>query len=70
MGQLTQLELIHLEELLGIEALAVKKYQLYQEQCKEEGMTPFLQEAVLHHQARIEKLINQIRKHNGRTPTH
>jgi hypothetical protein len=68
--QLTQLELIHLEELLGMEALAVKKYQLYQEQCKEKELVPFLQEAVSLHQARIEKLINQIRNHNGRTPTH
>ncbi|SFI97038.1 hypothetical protein [Thermoflavimicrobium dichotomicum] len=66
MEQLTQMELTHVEELLSMEALAVKKYKLYSEQCKEKEWIPLFQEAMNQHQQRIKQLINQLRKHDGK----
>lgn len=68
MEQLTQVELLHLEELLSMEALAIKKYKSYAKNCREKEMVPLFEEAVEMHRKHLQGLLDQMRNHNGKEP--
>lgn len=63
--QLTQKELLQVEELLGIEALAVRKCELYREKCKDDEVVQLLSDAMQMHQSHIDQLMEILRQHNG-----
>lgn len=66
MEQLTQKELLQLEELLGMEALAVRKYGLYSKKCKDDEVVKLFEEAATMHRSHIDQLLDTLRQHNGR----
>ncbi|OPY58347.1 MAG: hypothetical protein A4E55_00931 [Pelotomaculum sp. PtaU1.Bin035] len=66
MEQLTQMELLQLEELLGAEELAVKKSRFYAENCRDAEIKKFFQESTRVHQGHLEGLIEQMRSLNGK----
>jgi hypothetical protein len=64
MEQLTQEELLKLKELLGLEALAIKKMQVAMEEGQEEWET-LLEEALHMHRQHLQRLLDQLRNHSG-----
>lgn len=68
MEQLTQSELIHLEDLLQMEALAIKKYQNYAKACHEKELIPLFEKGVTLHRQHLQGLLDQLRQHNGKEP--
>lgn len=64
--QLTQMELLQLHELLGSEALAVKKCNAYAEMVKDDELQPYIQNSITLHQQNIMALWQLIRDHNGK----
>lgn len=66
MEQLTQMELLHVQDLIGAEALALRKCQLYEKKCKSNEMKSWFRDAAKIHQAHIGEIMQQIRRHNGR----
>lgn len=66
MDQLTQMELLQVQELVGVEALAVRKCLFYAEQCQDPELKQWLHNAAATHQAHVEALVDQMRRHSGR----
>lgn len=66
MDQLTQMELLQVQELAGIEALAVRKCLFFAEQCQDPELKQWLRDAAAMHQAHVEALVDQMRRHSGR----
>lgn len=66
MDQLTQMELLQIQEHLGSEALAVKKCQLYSTKCTDQELQRVLSEAAKAHQRHLDTLIDELRKLSGK----
>lgn len=66
MDQLTQMELLQVQELTGIEALAVRKCLFYAEHCQDPELKQWLHDAAAKHQAHAKALVDQMRRHSGR----
>jgi hypothetical protein len=66
--QLTQMELLQLRELLSMEALAVKKCQVYARESQDAHLRQLLEDTVLMHQSQVDNLMTQLRTHNGKRP--
>ncbi|MFC7441236.1 hypothetical protein [Laceyella putida] len=65
MEQLTQEELLKLKELLGLEALAIKKMQVAMVEGEKEEWEPLLEEALHMHRQHLQRLLDQLRNHSG-----
>ncbi|PTX55179.1 hypothetical protein C8P63_12159 [Melghirimyces profundicolus] len=70
MEQLTQMELLHLQDLIGAEALAVRKCQMYEKQCKSGEMKQWFRDAAELHRAHIRGMMKELRRHDGRERKH
>lgn len=66
MEQLTQMELLHVKDLIGAEALALRKCQLYEQKCKSDALKGLFRDGASIHQAHIQEMMQQLRRHNGR----
>jgi hypothetical protein len=64
--QLTQSELLHVEDLLKMEALAIRKYRLYKERCPDKEWISLFEEAEEIHRRHLAGLVNQLGQHDGR----
>ncbi|KPC74551.1 hypothetical protein ADL26_08780 [Thermoactinomyces vulgaris] len=65
MEQLTQEELLKLEELLELEALSIKKTQAVINEGNETEWEPLLTEALTMHKQHLQQLLDQLRNHSG-----
>jgi hypothetical protein len=70
MDQLMQRELLELEDVLHLEALAVKKCRMYAESCAEKELRPLFEEAARMHSEHLSRLIRQLGQHDGRKQHH
>ncbi|MDA8353237.1 MAG: hypothetical protein M0Z65_08670 [Firmicutes bacterium] len=68
MEQLTQMELLHLQDLISAEALAVRKYNMYESHCDSQEMKKWCRDAADLHSRRMERIMEQLRLHDGREP--
>lgn len=66
MEQLTQMELLQINELMGAENLAVKKYHLYAGNCHDEQLKALFRRAADVHRMHLEGLIGQLKVLNGK----
>lgn len=66
MEQLTQMELLQVQELLKVEELASRKYELYADQCKDDEMKRIFREASDLHRQHMDTLVQEMRRHSGR----
>jgi rubrerythrin len=66
MEQLTQMELLQVQELLRVEELTSRKYERYAEQCKDDEMKRIFREASDLHRQHMDTLIEEMRRHSGR----
>ncbi|MFZ5945808.1 MAG: DUF2383 domain-containing protein [Bacillota bacterium] len=66
MEQLTQMEFLKINELLGAEELSIKKYQNYSNEVKDDELHPYIQESINLHQQNLSNLLELIRKNNGK----
>ncbi|MDD3653417.1 MAG: hypothetical protein PHO01_04425 [Desulfotomaculaceae bacterium] len=66
MEQLTQMELLQLEELLGTEELAVKKSMFYAENCRDAELKKIFLESARNHKGHLDGLIEQMRSLSGK----
>lgn len=66
MEQLTQMELLQLQELLGTEELAVKKSMFYAENCHDAELKKIFQESARNHQGHLDGLLEQMRSLSGK----
>jgi rubrerythrin len=66
MEQLTQMELLQVQELLKVEELTSRKYERYAEQCKDDEMKRIFREASDLHRQHMDTLIEEMRRHSGR----
>lgn len=66
MEQLTQMELLQVQELLRVEELTSRKYERYTEQCKDDEMKRIFREASDLHRQHMDTLIEEMRRHSGR----
>jgi rubrerythrin len=64
--QLTQMELLRVQELLKVEELASRKYERYAEQCKDDEMKRIFREASDLHRQHVDALVQEMRRHSGR----
>ncbi|MFS8513670.1 MAG: PA2169 family four-helix-bundle protein, partial [Planifilum fulgidum] len=64
--QLTQMELLQVQELLKVEELASRKYELYADQCKDDEMKRIFREASDLHRQHMDTLVQEMRRHSGR----
>ncbi|OPX90885.1 MAG: hypothetical protein A4E54_00563 [Pelotomaculum sp. PtaB.Bin117] len=69
MEQLTQMELLQLEELLRAEELAVKKSDFFADNCQDADLKKIFQESSRVHQGHLDGLLGQLRSLNGKTAT-
>ena len=66
MEQLTQMELLQIEEMLMAEDLAVKKCRVYSENCHDPELKKIFREGADAHQMHLEGLLGQLRALNGK----
>lgn len=66
MEQLTQMELLQIEEMLRAEDLAVKKCKFYAQSCHDADLKKAFQEGANAHQMHLEGLLGQLRALNGK----
>ncbi len=66
MEQLTQMELLQVEEMLRAEDLAVKKCKFYAEKCHDPGLQKIFREGADARQMHLEGLLGQLRTLNGK----
>lgn len=66
MEQLTQMELLHLQDLMEAEALAVRKCELYEQKCKSDELKKWFQDAAQLHRDHVGQMLTQLRNHDGR----
>lgn len=66
MEQLTQMELLQVEELMKAEDLAVKKYGIYARNCRDAQLKKLFQEGADAHRMHLEGLMGQLRALNGK----
>ncbi|KJS23596.1 MAG: hypothetical protein VR72_00325 [Clostridiaceae bacterium BRH_c20a] len=69
MEQLTQMEFLKINELLGAEELSIKKYQAYSNEVKDDELQPYIQESINLHQQNLSNLLELVRKNNGKDET-
>lgn len=68
MEQLTQMELLQVQELIGMETLAAKKCKVYARETTDPQLKQLFDEGAALHQQQLNALVNQLRLHNGRPP--
>jgi len=66
MVQLTQMELLQLQELLTVEELAARKYEGYAGKCKDDEIKRIFREASELHRRHLDTLVREMRRHSGR----
>lgn len=66
MEQLTQMELLQVRELHGIESLAIKKCLVYARESQDSQLKELFQDAASLHQDQADNLISQLRTHSGK----
>lgn len=69
MEQMTQMELLQVRELHGIESLAVKKCLVYARETQDAQLKQMFQDGASLHQTQADNLITQLRTHSGK-PQH
>lgn len=66
MEQLTQMELMQMEELLMAEDLAIKKLKFYEDNCQDTDLKSIFQDGAMMHRMHMEGLMGQLRSLNGK----
>lgn len=66
MEQLTQMELLQVQELLNVEKLAARKYEGYARLCKDDEIKRIFREASELHRRHLDMLVREMRRHSGR----
>jgi len=64
--QLTQMELLHVEEMLMAEDLAIKKCRFYAENCHDRELQKVFRDGAEAHQMHLDGLLGQLRALNGK----
>lgn len=68
MEQLTQMELLQVRELFGLESLAVKKCLVYARETQDSQLRNLFEDAASLHQTQADHLITEFRRHDGKPP--
>ncbi|GAB6138251.1 hypothetical protein [Halanaerobaculum tunisiense] len=65
MDQLTQGELKEIKDQMSTTALAMKKYQIYQQETQDSELKQIFQEGEQLHHNQLQTLLDQLRNFNG-----